>query len=244
MKFSYSAVWEDAARMMRANAALLLGIAGVFFFLPGLLMGYFVPQPEGTETLAEMVGALRLYFDANWHWILLANAINMVGAIAIYLLLFDARGHTVRGALAAALPILPAYFLLSILTTFIIFFGLFWLILPGVYLLGRLCVNAVLMVAEGVRNPFAVIAASWRLTKGRGWAVAGLVVIVAVVGYILSTVVTAVLGSLFILVAGRDGLGGLLTLIVGTAMGALFSLALVLLFAAIYRALAAKTKGS
>jgi UPF0716 family protein affecting phage T7 exclusion len=45
MKFSYSAVWNDAARMLKEHGSLLLAIAGVFFLLPGLLLGYFLPQP-------------------------------------------------------------------------------------------------------------------------------------------------------------------------------------------------------
>ncbi|HEY0627586.1 MAG TPA: hypothetical protein VGD10_12780 [Allosphingosinicella sp.] len=239
MKFSYSAVWEETVRMMRSNASLLLGIAGVFFFLPALLVGYFAPQPEGAETMTQMLNDIEAYFTENWVWLLAANIVNMVGAIAIYLLLFDVHGHTVGGAIAGALPILPFYFLLSFLTTALILFAGLWFILPGIYLLGRLVVSGALMVGEGRRSPFAAIGGSWRLTKRKGWAVAGFVVIVAVVGWILTSVVTAVLGSVFILIGGQDGVGGLLVLILASALSALFSLLLVVLFAAIYRRLSA-----
>jgi hypothetical protein len=239
MKFSYTEVWNDTVRMMRANASLLLAIAGVFLFLPGLLLGYFAPQPEAAPSLAEAMENVQLYFVENAHWLVLANTINMIGAIAIYVLLFEPQGRTVGGAIAAALPILPMYFILAFLSTLIIVLGFMLLILPGIYLVGRLAVASALMVAEHQRNPLTVLGNSWRLTKGRGWAVAGLVVIIAVVGWILTGIVSAVLGSVFVIVGGQEGLGGLLTLILDTALSALFSLVLVVLFAAIYRSLGA-----
>ena len=245
MKFSYSAVWDDTMRMLRANGALFSGIAGVFFFLPALLIAYFAPQPEGAQTLTQLMTDMEAYFAANWPWLLIANLVNMMGAIAIYLLLFDTRGHTVGGSLAGALPILPFYFILSFLSTAIILFGFLWFVLPGIYLVGRLIVGGPLMVAEGRRSPFAALGGSWRLTRKRGWAVAGLVVIIAIVGWLLTTIVTAVLGSVLILIGGREGLGGLLVLILGSALGALFSLVLAVLLAAIYRQLAqAQTSGT
>ena len=58
-----------------------------------------------------------------------------------------------------------------------------------------------------------------------------------IVGIILSMVITAVLGTVFLLVAGREGLGPLLVLILNSALIAIFTTVLIVLFAAIYRAL-------
>ena len=74
--------------------------------------------------------------------------------------------------------------------------------------------------------------------RRRGWAVAGLVIIVVLAGLVLSFVVTAVLGTLFLLVGGRDGLGPLLVLILNSALTAVFTTVVIVLFAAIYRAVA------
>ena len=46
MKISYSAVWADTAALLRSHASLIATVAGVFIFLPGLLVAYFLPQPE------------------------------------------------------------------------------------------------------------------------------------------------------------------------------------------------------
>jgi hypothetical protein len=223
--------------MLRTHGSLLLAVAGVFFLLPGLLLGHFLPQPPGSGQ--DALDALFRHYWENWHWFLLANIVNLVGNITIYNLLFDRRGGTVGGAIGAALPMLPMYFVMTIISGLPIGAGLMLMVVPGVYLLGRLAIAGAAMVAEGHHSPIAPIASAWQKTKGRGWAVAGLVVIVILAGLLLSFVVSAVFGSVFILIGGREGLGPLLVLILSSAVAAVFSTVLVVLFAAIYRALSA-----
>ena len=206
MKFSYSAVWSDTMRMLRQHGSLLLAVAGVFFLLPGLLLGYFLPQPTGSGP--DMMNAMMAYYYGNWPWLVLANIVNLVGYIAIYRLLFDQRGGTVGGAIGGALPILPMYFVMTVLTGMAVGAGMVLFVLPGIYLLGRLVVSGAAMVAEGHRGPLAPIGRAWDLTRRRGWAV-----------------------------AGREGLGPLLVLILNSALIAIFTTVLIVLFAAIYRAL-------
>jgi hypothetical protein len=236
MKFSYSAIWNDAARMLKEHGSLLLAIAGVFFLLPGLLLGYFLPQPTGSGR--DALNALMLHYTENWPWLLAAQIVNLVGGISIYRLLFDRQSGTVGSAIGGALPILPMYFIMTVLSSMAIGAGLVLFLLPGLYLLGRLVVSGAAMVAEGHRSPTAPIARAWDLTRRRGWAVAGLVIIVIVAGIVLSFVATAVLGTLFILIGGREGLGPLLVLILNSALTAVFTTVMIVLFAAIYRALA------
>lgn len=235
MKFSYSEVWADTVAMLKAHGSLIAALAGVFYFLPTLLTGYFLPQPSPSES--NPFGPMIDYFRTNWHWLVLGNIINMVGAIAIYRLLLGERGQTVGGAIAAALPILPFYFLMSIITNFSILFGLFLFVVPGLYLLGRLFLASPVLVAQTPRNPIAAISGSWGLTRGHGWAVAGLIVIVALVGLLLSFVVTAVLGGVLLIVGGREGIGEVLLLILSSAASTALAVVLVVLVAAIYRAL-------
>lgn len=232
--------------MLRSHGSLLFAVAGVFFLLPTLLTGYLLPQPSAT-TPDGVMSAMTAYYRDHWPWLLLSSVVSTIGSIVIYSLLFDGRGRTVGGAIGAALPILPFYLVMSFLTAIIVGLGLALFILPGIYLIGRLAVAPAAMVAEGYRSPIRAIGESWALTRGRGWAVAGLIVIVAVVGYVLSFIVTAVLGTVFVLIAGRDGAGALLVLILDAAVTAVLLTVLLVLFAAIYRALrgrAAATNGS
>lgn len=237
MTFSYSAVWDDTVQMLRRHGSLLLAVAGVFLLLPGLLVAYAFPQPTATGN--ELISAMVRYYQDHWLWLLLSNIVSMIGTIALYLLLFDRRGRTVGGAIAGALPILPFYFVMSMLSGLAIGLGLGLFLLPGLYLIGRLATASAAMVAEDRRSPLAALGRSWQLTRKRGWAVAGLILIVAAVGYLLSFVVTAVLGTVFVLLLGRDGLGGLLNLILRGAVSAVFITVLIVLLAAIYRALRA-----
>jgi hypothetical protein len=236
MKFSYSAVWDDTVRLIRAHGSLLAALAGVFMFLPALLVGYALPQPNAPD-MQQMINLLGDYLRANWIWLLLQNLLNLIGAIAMLRLAFPNGGSTVAGVIAAAVSLLPFYFLATLLSSFIIGIGFVLFILPGLYLIGRLAPVGPVIVAENRRNPIDALRRTFELTKGRGWAVLGLVLVVAIAAFILMAVINNLLGLTFILVAGQET-GLFLTLIVGSATSAAFATLLVLLYAAIYRNLA------
>jgi hypothetical protein len=241
MKFSYSAVWADVVVLLRAHASLVATVAGVFIFLPGLLAAYFLPLPV-TQDMSRIGEIWVEYVGANWHWMLLNSLVNMIGSIAILKMIF-ARSISVGGAIAAALPILPFYFLASLIGSILIGLGFVALIVPGLYLLGRLGPLNAVVVAEDRRSPIDAIARCFALTKGHGWAIVGLILIVAIAAAIVITVATTLLGILFILVAGQD-LGGMLVLIVKTAGNAALMTLLLILGASIYRRLSQAPSGA
>jgi hypothetical protein len=234
MRFSYSAVWADVVALLRAHASLIATVAGVFIFLPGLLVAYFLPQPV-TEDFARLREIWVDYIELNWPFLLANSLINMVGAIAILRLIF-ARGVTVGGAIAGALALLIPYFLASLLSGLAIGLGFILLVVPGLYLLGRLGPLSAVVVAENRRNPLDALSRCFALTKGHGWAVLGLILLVAIAAAIAFGVATTLTGILFILVAGQD-LGHMLELIVSAAGNAALVTLLLLLNAAIYRQL-------
>ncbi|QAY79599.1 hypothetical protein [Sphingosinicella sp. BN140058] len=237
MKFSYSAVWDDTAAMIRAHGSLIAALAGVFIFLPSLLLAYLLPQPVVSDP-QQLVPAMTEYLQANWHWLLIENLLNMVGVLAILRLALPDGNSTVGGTIAAAFAILPFYFLANMLSSIILVIGLVLLIVPGLYLSGRLTPLGAVIVAENRRNPIDALRRTFEITKGHGWAVFGLVVVIAIAGMIVMLVVNGLLGVIFRLVAGAE-IGGFLTLIIGSATGAAFVAVLTTLYAAIYRNLAA-----
>ena len=241
MKFSYTAAWEDLIALLRAHATLIAALAGVFIFLPALLVGHFLPQPVPADDIQRYILLLREYISANWPWLLLQGLLNMLGSLAILMLVFARKGTTVAAAIAAAAALLPFYFIASLLSTVMIAIGLALLIVPGLYLIGRLAPLAPVMVAENRRNPIDAIRRSFEVTKGRGWAVLGLVVLVAIAGTIVVTVVNMVFGTVFRLVGGAD-VGTLLRLIVTSATAAAFTVVMLLLYAAIYRQLSDRSE--
>jgi hypothetical protein len=172
MNFSYSAVWNDTVALLKSHGSLLLAVAGVFILLPLLMTAYFLPTPTSST---DPIGVLGRYYRENWHWLALASLINSIGSIAIYKLIFSGRGLSVGQAIGGALALLPFFFIATMIVSVAIGVGFAFLVIPGLYLLGRLAITAPTMVAENLRNPFSAMGESWRLTKGRGWAIAGLI---------------------------------------------------------------------
>lgn len=237
---SYSSVWEDTAAMLRANAGLLTAIAGVFLFLPAVLQARYLPPPERTAEAAEWIDAMAVYFTAHWPWLLLAALVNMVGIVAIYLLLLAAPRLTVGGAVTRALPILPFFALMSMALNLAVGLGLLMLIVPGVYLLGRLVLASPVLVAETPRAPWGAFERAWGLSRGRGWTIALLMVVVYAVASLVGFAVTRGLGVALLLLLGREGPGALLLAFLEATVASAFTLVATVLTAAIYRALTAR----
>jgi hypothetical protein len=237
MKFSYSAVWDDTLRLIRAHGPLLAAVAGVFIFFPSLLLGYLMPPPDGrSPDPAESMRMAMDYYTHAWPWFLLVGLLAMWGALAVLRLVF-VRQITVASAIAGGVVLLPFYFLASMIAGFVIGLGLILLVVPGLYLTARLIIVGPVMVAENRLNPLDAISRAFALTKGNGWAILGLFVLILIAGLVVITVINALLGIVFTLVAGRD-LGRLLALIVSSATSAGFTVMLTIVYASIYRSLA------
>ena len=236
MKFSYRAVWADTVATHRNHGPLIAAVAGVFLFLPALLIGYAFPQPE-TSNPDDAMRLLTEYWQAHWHWYLLSAVVSMIGTLAIMALVFRRGSVSVGGAIAAGAALLPFYLAASILAGIPIFIGFLLLIVPGLYLFARFAPLAPVMVSEGVRSPLAALGRTWTLTKGHGWAVLGIFLLVGVAGAVLLMVFTGIVG-LILTLALPEGAAGFLLLIIGTAASTVLQVVLILLYAAVYRALA------
>ncbi|HEV7660159.1 MAG TPA: hypothetical protein VGO55_09970 [Allosphingosinicella sp.] len=241
MTFSYNAVWDDTGRLLRAHGALLAAIAGVFVFLPTLLVGYFFPLPEpATTDLNVYFQIVGRFMKEHLIWYVLQSFVVMVGTAAMLRLVFPPR-VTVAGAILFGALLLPAYSVLTVLTNIIVFVGLLLLLVPGLYLWGRVLPAGPAMVAEDKRSPLDALKRGFALSRGQGWAILGLLLLVLIPGEILIWVIQRLVGILFILAAGQQ-VGNLLTAVVYCALTAIFAVVMTMLSAAIYRALAAPAK--
>ena len=110
-------------------------------------------------------------------------------------------------------------------------------------LLGRLCLATPVVVAEGQRNPISAVSRSFELTRGNGWALLGLIILIAITASIISGVVSTMLGLIFLGVLGQD-VGLLLTRIVQTLGGAAVQALMLALTAAIYRQMSGRTSAA
>ena len=238
MNFSMNAAWEDTVRLLRANASLFLAVAGVFLFLPAVIAGYVAPEPKGGAegvTVAMTMGYVR----ENLPLLFLVQLVGLVGNLALLILALDQERPTVGGAISGAFRLLPAYFLASVVSGFIIFLGILALILPGLYLIGRLAVVGAVIVAEGRRNPIDVVRRSFAVTRGKGWAILAMILVVVMVFAVVNLAAVTVFGSIFLLLdrATDAGIGTFLILILEAAIGAIFNAVLIVLLASLYRRL-------
>jgi hypothetical protein len=239
MRISYSGIWEDTVRLIRAHASLAAALAGVFLFLPALLVGHFLPMPQVTEA-DQMFRAFTEHFRANFHWMLLSTILSTAGTLAILILIFRGGGTSVGAAIAAAFGLLLPYFLAVVATGIPIAIGLMLFLVPGLYLIARLLPLGPVMVAEGERNPLNAIRRTWALTKGHGWAISGLFLLIFVAGFVLMAVIGGIVG-LVLHLALSQGLATFVGLIVSTATSTALQVVMIFLYAAIYRALAGRT---
>jgi hypothetical protein len=263
VKFSYSQVWEDAVALARAHGHLVWAVAGVFYLLPNLLREYFLPFPSPAAP-AEVMPLIGSYLTGNFHWLLLASLFEMVGALALFVLVLSPIGISVAAAIGRAGRLLPFYFLAMLLWSLMmtaaalpgfviggllvrppappsalaLMVFLLLMVVPLAYLFGRTVLLGPVMAAEGERNPLAALRRSFALTRGRGWAVVAMVGLVFVAGFVLSQALVYALGSILILAAGQD-LGRVLVLIVAGMFSAALMAVLTMLYAALYRRLEA-----
>jgi hypothetical protein len=233
---SYSAVWEDTGQMLHANAGLLTAVAGVFLFLPALLMARYFPPVEPAETWREWIEAMRAYLQVAGPWLILSSIANIIGSVAIYLLLLKAPRLTVGAAVARSLAILPFFYVVSLITNLAIGAGLTMLIVPGIFLIGKMVLAGPVLVAEMPKAPFSAIQRSWHLSDGRSWSIAGLVVIVYLAAALVSYAVETGLGSVILLLLGRAGLGLMVLAMLEALIASAFAVVSLALGAAIYRA--------
>jgi hypothetical protein len=237
-KFTQNAVWADTLRLTRTHWAALIAIAGVFNFLPTLLVNHFFPMgdPPADADMQTYVRLMLDYYRHNSLVLVLQSFVLMTGSAAMLRLVF-ARGGTVGGAIVYAALLLPVYSILIVLMNLAIGAGFVLLIVPGLWLWGRLLPAGAAMVAEDRRNPLDALKRGFALSAGHGWLIVSLYLLVLIPGMILILALSQISGIAFIAAAGQE-LGTLLATIVLCAGEAVVTTILTMVTAAVYRALA------
>ena len=93
--------------------------------------------------------------------------------------------------------------------------------------------------AEQERNPISLLSKSWAMTKGNSFRIFGLVVLVAIAGWVASAVVSMIFGLIFSLVLPAS-VAKLGIMVVDTAAQVALSVVLLHVYMAIYRAVSAR----
>lgn len=259
MKFSYNAVWDLTVSLLRAHFAFAGAIAGVFIFLPTVLLGHLMPVPQGGGTDPQADADLMIgYLSSTWHWQIIAAVVTFVGILAILVLVLDRGRPTVGTALGNAIRVLPFYLLgtliigvalivalvvcITVVTLVaaagspsLMFVGVFAASVIMAYFTGRFAVFAPVASVEH-RTPIGSVRRALELTKGHGWAIFGFLFLIVLAGGFASLTVSFVFGGLFRLLLSPE-LADLLILLVGSAVSTVLAIVLVLATASIYSAL-------
>lgn len=240
-KFDMGAAWDDSIQLLKSHSALIGAIAGVFFFLPALAVAWFGPtpiEPPAGASVEQSMAALRETLRQMIPGQVIVGLSTIVGSAAILRLWLARTGISVGEALTFALMFFPTLLVVQILSGLAIGLGLILLIVPGLYMIGRLTLAAPSVADRSLYNPIQALKTSWELTRGNGWAIFFFLFLVTVVIFIAAMIVGLVVG----LIAGADdGFGRMLGGVIEAGFGAIGSLVSVAISAAAYRQLAVRS---
>ena len=263
MKFDMGAAWDEAVAMMAANREVLAIVAGIFFFLPSLLMAIFGPDlnammagdmssPEQMERLGEEV--MAAYSD-SWWIIVLVTIAQMVGYISLLALLRDKGRPTVGEAIAMGakglLPSIAAYLIVTLGLSVMFVAVVALAALTGVaamaavavlmasvvmvYAMIKFSLAAPVIAIEKVTNPITVLKRSWILTKGNSFRILLFFILIFIVYMVISIVAGLVMSGIITAVGGE--IGKLVQGVVGGVLGMAATVVVVAVLAATHRQL-------
>ncbi|MDB5675251.1 MAG: hypothetical protein JWM65_2233 [Sphingomonas bacterium] len=191
MTLDVRGVFRDAWAMWQRDRGVLIAITGVFLFLPQLALFLFGPDDAWR---AAMVAAQKLKGDAQAEaltqlyikvapLLFVGTIATVFGVLTVLMLYFDSAKRDVGGILVAALRRFPAYFALTLIVQVPAIVAVYslYLMVPALYVVGRLLLAGPIFVASGL-GPIDAIAGSVRMTRGHGLILAGFATLIIFAG--------------------------------------------------------------
>ena len=241
VKFDMGAAWDDTLQLLKSHTALVGTIAGVFLFLPALAFAWFGPipiEPPAGADFDQVMATFRESFRQMIPGQVVIALATMIGSVAILRLWLSRTGVSVGEALTFGLMLFPTMLVAQILSGIGIGIGFILLIIPGLYLIGRLALVAPAIADRAIYNPIEAIRTSWDLTRNNGWAVFFFLFLVNLVIVIAALIIGGIVAVIF---GSEPGIGRMLGGFVEAAFGAIGSLVSIAVSAAAYRQLALRT---
>jgi hypothetical protein len=204
----YSATWAETTASLNAHKEALGAIAGLLLFIPNWVQGMLIGKlnVDGLAPGTNPWGIIAEHVGAYWYLYIPMILMSLVGSASIYALLTRKDLPRVGDAVMAGLAVTPIYFLSQLVVGFGTGMALIALIIPGLYVIGRLTPAAPALVAMPSRGVLGSITYAWELTRNNGWAVFGLLVVVAIVAGISMLVIQLISNLVITLVAGPEGI--------------------------------------
>jgi hypothetical protein len=259
MKFDSNLAWKRATASIGANREVLLALAGVFFVLPSLAFALFYPQPEPApgQTAEQAAAVLRTYFVSALPALVPMALMQALGTLAMLTLFTDRSRPTVGAAIgqgaAGVLPYVAAQLLLGLGLGFaggalltlgaatgvaiLVVVAIAAVLFAAAYVWVRTSLAAPVVAVERVRNPFAALQRSWRLTGGNAGRLALFYTLLGLALLIVSGVITMLVGLVLAAFAGAEG-ARIGEAVVSSMLGAIMALYFVAVLASVHRQLA------
>jgi len=257
VKFSMSEAWRDATAMMTANREVLLIVAGLFFFIPGVVMGLAMGDFQQV-VLADPENAQEvvLSFYADWGWLLaLVSIASMVGYLALLALLRDHNrptvGEAIKIGLIGLLPGIGAYIVLvlglglvaaalamiaglagSAAVGLLVGIVIFVLV---VYVLVKVSLSGPVIAIDKVYNPIRILTRSWQLTKGNSFRLFLFYLLLIITYFVIAAVASGVVAGL--LFAVGESIATTVNAVLSAVISAIVYVVFVAVLAAVHRQL-------
>ncbi len=244
--FDMGDAWRQIVAMFQGNRDVLLTLAGLFFFVPNLLLNFMSkepPQPAEGATLNDMMQQISAYYTDNLPWFAVVFVATGLGALVIWRHLLAPGGTSLGSALSVATALLLSYLGGAILAGFGVAVGLLAFLIPGLYLQARLSLMGPTMAAEHRLNPIDALMKSWSYTRNNGFLILLFSLAVLVIGMIAMMIAQAIFGTLFALIL-PEPTANIGDQIIRAVLSAAISLVSTLLLAAIYRQLGQTNDGA
>jgi hypothetical protein len=235
-KFNMSRAWDDAVQMLRSTLSLTLPIVGIFVLLPMmafLLVGPVLMDPPADADVAQLLENLSSNLRNIAPVLVMMSLLSSLAGVAVSRLWLAPGGASVGEAIGFAVAAAPTLIGLFVLQSIALGLAFALFILPALYLGGRLAPAFAVMATGVTRNPLTVLQESWDMTRGNGWRIAAMLILIQLVIQIAATLVEGVGGVL----GPRGSLGHALASMMSGAVTALGALVMFSLGAAIYRQL-------
>ncbi|MFC4254455.1 hypothetical protein GRI97_03395 [Altererythrobacter xixiisoli] len=263
MKLDMNLAWRDATAMIGANREVLLIVAGIFFFLPGLAMTFVMPDFAGAlENQQQMQQMVMDFYSGFWWLFLLSFVAQIIGYLTLLTLLrTDSKptvGEALRAGLGGLLPAIGAYLILTFglgliaavvvgigaatgngVAVGICFAAVFVLM---VYAMIKCSLTGATIAIEQIRNPVSALRRSWQLTKGNSSRLFLFFVLIVLVYFVASILVGVVFSVVFL--ALGPSVGVITSGIASGIVSAIATLVFVAAIAAAHRQLSGGTQNN
>ncbi|MGB3377629.1 MAG: hypothetical protein WBH10_07280 [Allopontixanthobacter sediminis] len=258
MKLDMGNAWSEATAMISANRELVAIIAGIFVFLPTIVLAVIAPEAATGPTEVNQndpMATMQAFYAQNGIWLFVIAIINAIGSLALFALFADNRptvGDAITTGIKTLLPYLAAQILLILALSILLGIPVGLAVAAGgsaagvlvgivafvalVYVMIKFSLLAPAMIIGGILNPVRALRASWNATKGNSLRLLLFYFLLGIAVVVVAMVFGLVTG-LFVAMLGTGAVAAMLGGALNGLVSAVWAVVIVAVLSATYRQL-------